>query len=70
MKNMPKKILAVFMIIGMITLASCGQSNKEESEENYRDTVESATPLNDNNIRNDQPTDELTKKDSITKDSL
>lgn len=70
MKNMPKKILAAFTILGMIALSSCGQSNREESEEDYRDTVESATPLNDNNMRNDQPTDELTKKDSITKDSI
>lgn len=59
------------LIAGMIFIGACGQSGeKEEDESSYRDTVESPTPLNDNNMRNDQPTEELTKKDSTARDSL
>ncbi|QNL48378.1 hypothetical protein H8S90_16460 [Olivibacter sp. SDN3] len=66
-----KKITGLFILLGLFAISSCGQSTSENDEESdYRDTVESSTPLNDNNMRNDQPTEELTKKDSLGQDSI
>lgn len=68
-----KSTIGIVFLVGTLIFSSCGQKSKEnkvESETDYTDTVESATPLNDNNMRNDQPNEELTKKDSLKKDSL
>jgi len=67
------KSIYIAFIAGALLLSSCGQTKKENEAENgsdYTDTVESSTPLNDNNMRNDQPNEELTKKDSLNKDSM
>lgn len=66
-----KSTLGIIFVVGTLILSSCNQTGKEnESGTDYTDTVESSTPLNDNNMRNDQPNEELTKKDSLNKDSL
>ena len=51
------------LISGGLTIISCG-SNGSDSNNSYRDTVTAPT-TDDNNMRNDQPTDELTKPDSL-----
>lgn len=59
------------LIAGSFFLASCaGQPSEDDGGPTYRDTVESTTPLNGNNMRNEQPTEELSKKDSIDTDSM
>lgn len=66
-----KNIIGILITIGFFTIYSCGQStSNDEENSSYRDTIESATPLDDNNMRNDQPTDELTRKDSLGQDSI
>jgi hypothetical protein len=67
------KSINIAFIAGALLLSSCGQTKKENEVENgsdYTDTVESSTPLNDNNMRNEQPNEETTKKDSLSEDSI
>jgi hypothetical protein len=67
------KSINIAFIAGALLFSSCGQKKKENEVENgsdYTDTVESSTPLNDNNMRNEQPNEETTKKDSLSKDSI
>ncbi|HWV71294.1 MAG TPA: hypothetical protein VN040_06250 [Pseudosphingobacterium sp.] len=67
------KSIYIAFTVGVLLFSSCNQTKKENATEtgsDYTDTVESSTPLNDNNMRNDQPNEELTKKDSLNKDSI
>jgi len=67
------KSIYIAFTVGALLFSSCNQTKKENAAEtgsDYTDTVESSTPLNDNNMRNDQPNEELTKKDSLNKDSI
>lgn len=68
--NALKQLLIISLFGTSLSLAACGQSNQEEeTNESYQDTIEAPT-TDDNNMRNDQPTDELTQKDSLKKDSI
>ncbi|MCL4640667.1 MULTISPECIES: hypothetical protein [Olivibacter] len=70
MKNL-KKLFATLSACLFLSIIGCGQNSQENETEgdSYRDTVEAPT-TNDNNMRNDQPTDELTTKDSLSTDSI
>jgi|GEM_PF-1273782 len=65
-----KSIIGLVFLVGTLIFSGCNQSNESDTATDYTDTVESAAPLQDNNTRNDQPTDELTKKDSLNRDTL
>lgn len=68
--KMVKKLSGILLIAASLSIGSCGQSDRQnETENSYQDTVESPT-TNDNNMRNDQPIDELTTKDSLQTDSI
>jgi len=57
-------LLHALLISGGLTMLGCGSSNNTDANNSYRDTVTAPT-TDDNNMRNDQPTDELTKPDSL-----
>ncbi|WP_345231437.1 hypothetical protein [Olivibacter ginsenosidimutans] len=70
MKNV-KSTMAFLFLLGMIGFIGCSPSGKEsDAATDYTDTVESAAPLQDNNTRNDQAADELTKKDTTIQDTF
>ncbi|MEH6305790.1 hypothetical protein RYH73_09050 [Olivibacter sp. CPCC 100613] len=65
-----KNLFKALLICSFLSIIACGQSNQQNNtNDSYRDTVEAPT-TDDNNMRNDQPTDELTKKDSLSTDSI
>ncbi|WP_134089199.1 hypothetical protein [Olivibacter sp. XZL3] len=68
--KMVKTLSGILLVAATLSFSSCGQSDgQNETDNSYQDTVESPT-TNDNNMRNDQPIDELTTKDSLQTDSI
>lgn len=65
-----KSTIGLVFLVGTLIFSGCNQSSEGDTATDYTDTVESAAPLTDNNTRNDQPTEELTKKDSLDNDTL
>lgn len=67
--NYRKTLLALPFAILMMSACGGQQSAGEEDSNDYRDTVAHPSALDGNNMRNDQPTEELTIEDSVDADS-
>ncbi|WP_028296845.1 hypothetical protein [Olivibacter sitiensis] len=74
---MKKRIKTTFYLAACLIglswqLMACGGNARNEPDENetYIDTLLEGDPQDGNNMRNEQPTEPLTQKDSVSTDSM